>query len=342
MELSERKENILSAIIERFILTGEPVGSKFLATALPVPVSSATIRNEMAYLAEAGFLDQPHTSAGRIPSDKGYRYYIDRLLRNFAPSDSDVFRILSRIDQTEGDSDRIITQIADVLAQLTGCAVIASFPDAEGSVITNVQIMPVGRKNAMTVVSTSSGVLKSRITRLEKEPDYELLEVFYNVAAANFLGKAVTEIGTATIQSVAASLGEKSLELTGLLVSFFDCVKACAETGYAVRGQSNLLGFAELKNSAADIMELFGDAEAIPELLKMHTDSPVELRIGSENLYSCMRSAAVIKAAYTVNGQPGGVIAAAGPTKMDYSRIIPLVKYISGVAGSLLTEAVTA
>ena len=342
LELSERKENILSAIIERFILTGEPVGSKFLAATLPLTVSSATIRNEMAFLAEKGYLDQPHTSAGRIPSDKGYRYYIDKLLHNFAPSDSDVFRILSHIDHSEGDSDRILSQVAEVLAELTGCAVIATTPDAEGSVIKNIQIIPVSKKTAMTVVTTSSGALKSRIARLEKEPDYSLLEIFYSTAAANFIGRPLTEINTATIQSVASSLGQTALELTPLLAAFYDCIKACTDTDFIVKGHSNLLNSEELRNHAVDMIELFGDSDALKNMLKFRSDSPVELRIGTENIFSCMRNAAVIKAVYEVNGSRGGMIAVAGPTKMDYSRIIPLVKYISGITGQLLTEAITA
>ena len=338
MELSDRKEQILSAIIERFIATGEPVGSKFLAAVLPLSVSPATIRNEMAYLSEKGYLDQPHTSAGRVPSDKGYRYYIDRLLQNYAPSDADMFRILSRIDHSEGDFNAVLSQICEILAELTGCAAAVASPDQEGAEVKNARLVPVSRKNVMVLVTTGAGVLNSRIARLEREPDYETMELFYNVISANFTGVPVSGITAAKIQSVAASLGEKALDLMPLLVSFYECVSAAAESTVTVRGQANLLHVPELRASASEIIELLSNEEAAQRLLRMSSDSPVELSIGTENEFGCLRGAAIIRAAYLPGEGRGGTVAVIGPTKSDYSRIIPLVKYIAGVTGAVLAE----
>lgn len=326
-------------MIERFINTGEPVGSKFLAATLPVSCSPATIRNEMAFLAENGFLDQPHTSAGRIPSDKGYRYYIEKLLSNFTPSSVDMFRILSEIDHSEGDTNEILSQTCSLLARLSGCAAAAMTPDTKGAVIRSTQVIPMSRRKALVVVSTSSGVIKNRIARLENDIDYPLMELFYNTVAANFTDLPAEEISAATLQTVLASLGEKSLELAPLLISFYECALACCESGVIVRGQSNLLNSADLHAAAADMIELLNDGDAAWNLLQLRSDSPVELKIGTENEYSCMRRAAVIKTEYRIGDIPGGTIALIGPTKMDYSRNIPLLKYIAGVAGSLLTEA---
>ncbi len=338
MELSDRKEQILSAIVERFIATGEPVGSKFLAAMLPLSVSPATIRNEMAYLSEKGYLDQPHTSAGRVPSDKGYRYYIDRLLQNYAPSDADIFRILSRIDHSEGDSNAVLSQICEILAELTGCAAAVSSPDPEGADIRNAQLVPVGNKNVMVLVSASSGVLKSRIARLEKEPDYETMELFYNVISANFTGIPLSGITAARIQSAAASLGEKALDLMPLLVSFYECVSAASESTVTVKGHANLLNIPDLRSSAPEILELLGNEEALQRLLRTSTDAPVELSIGNENEFACLRRATIIRAPYKPGGGQGGTVAVIGSTKSDYARIIPLVKYISGVTGAALEE----
>lgn len=338
MELSDRKEQILSAIVERFIATGEPVGSKFLAAMLPLSVSPATIRNEMAYLSEKGYLDQPHTSAGRVPSDKGYRYYIDRLLQNYAPSDADIFRILSRIDHSEGDSNAVLSQICEILAELTGCAAAVSSPDPEGADIRNAQLVPVGNKNVMVLVSASSGVLKSRIARLEKEPDYETMELFYNVISANFTGIPLSGITAARIQSAAASLGEKALDLMPLLVSFYECVSAASESTVTVKGHANLLNIPDLRGSAPEILELLGNEEALQRLLRTSTDAPVELSIGNENEFACLRGATIIRAPYKPGGGQGGTVAVIGSTKSDYARIIPLVKYISGVTGAALEE----
>ena len=338
MELSVRKEQILSAIIERFIATGEPVGSKFLAAMLPLSVSPATIRNEMAYLSEKGYLDQPHTSAGRVPSDKGYRYYIDRLLQNYAPSDADMFRILSRIDHSEGDVNAILSQICEILAELTGCAAAVTSPDPEGAAVKSARLVPVSSKNVMVLVTTGAGALKSRIARLDREPDYETMELFYNVISANFTGAPVSGITAARIQSAAASLGERALDLMPLLVSFFECVSSASESTVVVKGQANLLHMPELRADAPEIIGLLGNEEAAQRLLRLSSDAPVELSIGTENAFGCLRGAAIIRAGYEAGDGRGGTAAVIGPTKSDYSRIIPLVKYIAGVTGAVLKE----
>lgn len=339
MELSERKEKILSAVIEHFIATGEPVGSKFLASSLAMALSSATIRNEMAFLSDNGFLEQPHTSAGRIPSDKGYRYYIDKLLLNYSPSDADMFRILSSIDQTEGDSNRILSQALSVLAQITGCAAAATTPQTVGAVIKSTQVVPVSVHTAMVVVTTSAGVLRSRLARLESEISYELMELFYNVTASNFVGLQANQLTTAKIQSVVASLGEMALETLPLIIAFFDAVNEAAASDVLVKGQSNLLSIPSLRGESVDIIELLRNPEELSRTLLNDNLQSVEIKIGSENEFPCMRNAAVVKSAYKVNGNTLGVIGVIGPTKMDYSKIIPLVKYISDAAGKLLGEA---
>ena len=338
MELSERKEKILSAIIERFITTGEPVGSKFLVDVLSFPVSSATVRNEMAYLSDMGYLSQPHTSAGRIPSDKGYRYYIDRLLMNFTPSDADMFRILSAIDRTDGDAVGVLRQICDVLSSVTGLTAVAVTPHSESSVITGTQVIPLSVKNAMVVVKTSAGITKSRIARLECDIDYQLIELFHNVTAANFIGTPASEFTTAKLQSTLINLGEKSLDIMPLIVSFFDASLEASGADVIVSGQEAVLSSEELSASGLEIIGLLRNRDAAASLMDTDKDSPAELQIGTENEFSCLRRAAVIKAPYRVGDAAYGSIGVIGPTKTDYSRVLPLVKYISEITGAILAE----
>ena len=173
---------------------------------------------------------------------------------------------------------------------------------------------------------------------MEKEPDYETMELFYNVVSANFTGIPIDGITAAKIQTVAASLGEKALDLMPLLVSFYECASAAADSTVTVKGQSNLLHVPELRGCASEIIELLNNEEASQRLLRMSSDSPVELSIGTENEFGCLRGAAIIRAAYRPGGGRGGTVAVIGPTKSDYSRIIPLVKYIAGVTGAVLGE----
>ncbi len=338
VELSERKEKILSAIIERFLTTGEPVGSKFIVDVLTFPVSSATVRNEMAYLSDMGYLDQPHTSAGRIPSDKGYRYYIDRLLRNYSPSDADMFRILSSIDRSEGDSVGLLSQLCGTLSTVTGLTAVAVTPHSERAVITGTQVVPLSTKTAMVIVRTSAGVTKSRTAKLEVDPDYELVELFYNVTGANFIGVQAAEFTTAKLQCAAAALGEKSLDIMPLIVSFFEAALEASGADVIVKGHDYLLSSSELSSTALEIMELMRNKNAAAHIMETGDGEALELSIGAENEYQCLRHAAVIKAPYKAGEDAGGSIGVIGPTKTDYSRVIPLVKYISEIASAILGE----
>lgn len=338
MDLSARKELILSAIIERFITTGEPVGSKFLVEMLKMPVSSATVRNEMAYLSEMGYLSQPHTSAGRIPSDKGYRYYIDKLLMNFSPSDADMFTVLSSIDRSQGDINSILAQICEVLANITGLAAVAVTPGSEDFTIKGTQLLPLSKKTAMIVVRSSSGVTKNRISKLDCEIDYSLIDLFHNVTAANFTDIDPSEFTVARLQSVAASLGERSIDIMPLLVAFFESSLEAAGSEVIVSGYSNLLKIEELSSTALEITELLRNKTAALSLMETQKDSRVELRIGTENDFPCMKTAAVIKAPYKAGNAAYGSIGVIGPTNTDYSRVVPLVKYISETAGNILAE----
>jgi len=342
LELSEREEKILSAIIEHFIATGEPVGSKFLAESLPMTVSSATIRNEMAYLSEIGFLTQPHTSAGRIPADKGYRYYIEKLLMNYTPSDSDMFRISNGIDTEEGDPREVLSQACSILSDLTGCTTVATTPSGEEAVVTGTKVVPIGPRAVMTVITTSNGALKSRVAKTDNEPDYETLQLFFNTVATRFSDKRLGEITPATIQTACASLGTKSIDLMPLMVSFAECVRDALQGDVIVKGTDRILHNHVLRSDAAGITQLLCSQEELIRLFEMKTDERIETRIGNENEYQCLSNAAIIRTAYKIGEFSKGSIGVISSTKTDYSGIIPLIRYTSDVLSDVLTGTISA
>ncbi len=335
MELSKRKELILSSIVEFYIETGEPVGSKYLMNVLPISVSSATIRNEMAELSDMGYLEQPHTSAGRIPSHLGLRYYADRLLRTFAPSSSEMLRISSSIDHFEGDSRVILSEACEILSELTGTLAVAATPSYPDAVISNVQLLPIGKRSALVVFSTSAGTFRSRMAKLQSDADYELFELFYNVCAANIIGADSASLTRAKLQNVTLSLGARALDIAPLLVSLFEAVGENAQADVIVKGQTRLLS-SSLSADAPRIIELTGKKEAMLRLLSDTTDGP-KLKIGAENGYACLREASLILCPYKAGENAGGAIAVIAPTKTDYAHVLPLVKYVSDVAGGLIT-----
>ena len=335
MELSPRKERILSTIVEFYISTGQPVGSKLLVTALPFTLSSATIRNEMADLVQMGYLEQPHTSAGRIPTDKGLKYYTEKLLGTYSPSESDMFRVVSGIDHFEGDDAVILTQACEVLADLTGTLAFATLPTGDDAVITGVQVLPIGKKQAMILVSASAGSPVSRIARLTDETDFPLLELFYNAAAANFIGRNREEIGKADLQRITTSLGENALQIAPLLTSFYEALEISRSPRAVLAGERNLMQ-SGLSPVAPEIIGLVRDTDALTELLG-GTEEGLTLRIGAENTHQCLSGATLVTCGYRAGENVGGRLAVIGPTKMDYSHILPLVKYVSEVVGRLLS-----
>ena len=338
MTLSDRKERILATVAETYIVTGEPVGSKYLCANAGFQVSSATLRNEMAELSELGFLEQPHTSAGRIPSQKGFRYYVDRLMDVYEPSAVDIFRIRSRIDSNEGDPEKLLAAAASTLAELTGCAAMVTTPIAAGSHIRRTDLVPLGGHNVMMVVSVSNGTLKSRICRCAGEVSYEMLDLFYKIAASGFAERSPEEITTPLVQTIAASLGERAFEMTPLLTAFADAAKEAAVTDVITAGLSNLLRYGDFEDRGAALQEFLRSRANAVRLLRPGAGTQVRVSLGSENRCRELLNGAVVCAGYTIAGREAGSLGIVGPLRMDYSAVVPLVRYVAGLVTALLDE----
>ncbi len=338
MELNERKQKILAAVIELYVETGEPVGSKLLSSKLGLGLSSATIRNEMSELAAMGFLEQPHTSAGRIPSHMGYRYYVDRLMGKLQLDDNQRRRIEAGVTLKEGDPERLLEKAGEVLADLTNCATVSTMPGGEGVLIRRVEMVPVGARTAMLVLLTTGGVIRSRICRLDNELENSTIETFYNLSAAQLNGKPVTSINTAMLQTLAASLGPEALTMLPLLAAVADLAAEAEDTEILLEGQSNLLNHRDYEGTAFELLEFLNKAKPLNHLISS-SKNELDIHIGKENLYRQLEKSSVILARYTIGIKEGGAIGLIGPTRIDYSKIIPSVKYLTDLVGKLLTEA---
>ena len=341
MDLSQRKEQILSAVAEFYISVGEPVGSRYLAGALPFSVSPATIRNEMAELSAMGYLEQPHTSAGRVPSDLGMRYYAERLIKPVPPTQSEIFRLLSGVDHTQGDPRSILGDAAELISELTGLPAVFTTPFAPEAEIRGVQVVPAGAHAAMVLLTTSAGVLGSRIAHLPDGADYGTLELFYNAAAANFIGVRCADVDRAMLQTVALNLGERALSVAPMLTSLFDAVADSTEPGAVCRGARRLLQ-TPLRPDAGAIIELTADRKRLLRVLgggeAAGRRDGMLLSIGRENAESCLRRASVVALPYKA-GNAGGLLGVLGPTRMDYAHVTELLRYAAGVTGGMIAEA---
>ena len=338
MELSERKRKILAAVVELYIQTGEPVGSKALSALPELAVSSATIRNEMSELAELGLLEQPHTSAGRIPSQEGYRYYIDHLMGRRELSEPERRRLDSLFSLNPGDPEKVLGQAGEVLADLTNCAAVSTTPADAQARIRRIELVPVSASTAMVVLLTTSGILKSGLCRTMVPMDEAFRTAFANVAEREFTGRPVSEISVAQIQTLAASLGEYALTMSPMLVTLAQLAHEAAQAEILLDGQTNLLSYDGLGPEVREALEFLRDTTPLEQLLDSGREQ-IQVLIGRENTFRPLRSFSVILSPYKLAGRAGGAIGIIGPTRMDYASLIPHVEYLSVLVGKLLSEA---
>lgn len=337
MEMTQRKQKILAAVVESYIRTGEPVGSKNLMNELDFSVSSATIRNEMADLAEMGYLEQPHTSAGRVPTTLGYRYYIDKLMNKLEPSEADRKSIEKTVSSGRGDPEQLLEKAGEVIAKLTGCAAVSTMPTGDKATVRRAEIVPVGSRTAMIVLLTSAGTLKSKACRSDMPITPQTVERFYSVCSAHFIGKPLEEIGTVMLQTLVASLGEHALEMSPFFVTLADLANDALSSDVLLEGQSNLFNHRELGSNVIELMEFLRKGDPIAKLLS-GVKNDIDIKIGSENEYKQLANSSVIISHYDVNGSRSGALGIIGPTRLNYAKLIPYMQFVSGLVGNILSE----
>ena len=227
MELSERKLKILAAIVNAYIQTGEPVGSKLLA--LDLGVSSATVRNEMADLVEMGFLEQPHTSAGRVPSQEGYRVFVDRLMGKSPLTAAEKRYFDSILLARAYDPQTLMNDVSRLLADWTRMAAVATTPSGGGADVRAVQFVQTSRRTAMIILISSAGTMKNRVFRCDFDITPQMMQVFFRVVNERVARKPVSSITPAFIQSLAASLGEIAMLMSSALMALLEVAQDSME-----------------------------------------------------------------------------------------------------------------
>ncbi|MBR6940624.1 MAG: heat-inducible transcription repressor HrcA [Clostridia bacterium] len=337
-ELSERKNQILASVVELYIKTGEPVGSKGLLAATGMNCSSATVRNEMNELDQLGYLIQPHTSAGRIPSEKGYRYYVDNLMMVRDIDEYTKRMIDAGISSSIGDPEKLVNSARELLADITKCACVSTAPVGETNLVRKIELVPVGRHTAMMVLLTSNGILKSRMCRVDGELNADILEKFYNLVKTFFIGKPSVDISLASVQTVAASVEEDYFIMLPLLAAVSDLAGSTGDSRLVIGGSSNLLALKDYGDSIASLLEFLSRKEPLNDVIHSYKGQ-LNVSIGSENRYKQLEDSSVVISKYSVNGDDSGTIGVIGPTRMDYENIIPSVRYLTDLVGRLITSA---
>lgn len=335
MELTKRKQNILTSIVEGYIRSGEPIGSKSIAE--QVGVSSATVRNEMAELTELGFLEQPHTSAGRVPSSMGYREYVDRLMQPAVLSENEKYALDAMLLKSAYDPERLLSGACQTLSSATRYLAAATTPGGEQARIKAVQFVQTGRRTAMLILMSSAGTMKNKVFHCDFDLSNEIMRIFFRVLNERVTGKTLGEITPAMIQSMAAAFGSMAIILSPALAALLELATETMHTEVLLSGQMNLLFYPEYKMGGARlVMDFLQDELRVVSLLSGKTGK-AHVRIGLETGREALIDSAVVFSRYTVNNADSGAVAVIGPTRMPYARVTAQTKYIADRVGSMLT-----
>lgn len=338
MELPERKKKILHAVVESYISSGEPIGSKALMENCGLSVSSATIRNELADLVARGYLLQPHTSAGRVPSNKGYRYYIDNLMTKQPLSDRIKEHIEHAIITSADAPEKILQKTAQVLSELSGMAAVTTTPNGDNARVHKIRFVITGRHTCMAVLITSNGMVKSRLFRCDFVLTPELVAMFDKALNDSFVGVPLAEINQAFLQTVAASFGELSLFMTDVLIAILDACTQAMQTVVNISGSTNLLFLPNYDlMSARNVLKFMSDSNALSKLLNENMKG-TKIYIGKESGSYELSDSCVLTTRYEIGGVSAGAIALLGPVRADYKNLISLVEFASDCASGLIGQ----
>lgn len=337
--LTERQKMILSVIVDDYIRSAEPVGSRSISKRGDVGFSPATIRNEMSDLEELGYLEQPHTSAGRVPSHKGYRYYVDHLLKQGALSKYDMSVLKSFFAEKLHEVEQIIQQVAGVMSGLTNYTSIVLGPEVLSTTLKRLQIIPLNEKSAVAIIVSSTGQVENKVFSIPEGMSMGELEKFVNVLNAKLENVPLLHLKAKLYNEISDELSKYVNGYENLLNVFEHVVEDDSGDRIYLSGATNMLTQPEFKDveKVKSILDLL---EETPTLVKLFSDAPagIQVRIGNENSMKAINNCSLITATYSIDGKALGTIGILGPTRMEYGKVINLLDHLTKDLGSILQQ----
>lgn len=332
MELSERKVKILQAIIRNYLETGEPVGSRTISKYTDLNLSSATIRNEMSDLEEMGYILQPHTSAGRIPSDKGYRLYVDTMMEQ---KDREIEEMKEVMVQKEDKMDQLLKQVAKLLAVNTNYASMITTPTIHTNKLKFIQLSRVDVNQLLAVVVVEGNVIKNNIIHTAEELDDETLLKLNILLNTHLNGLALEEINLGMISSLKQQAGIHSEIVADVIDAIAESIHAEEDLEVYTSGANNILRYPELadQQKASSIINTFEEKQLLTELVQENlsddNNTGIQVYIGEETPIQSMKDCSVVTATYELGEGMRGTIGIIGPKRMDYDKVIGTLKTIT-------------
>lgn len=327
--LDERKMKILQAIIRNYLETGEPVGSRTISKYTDLNLSSATIRNEMADLEELGYILQPHTSAGRIPSDKGYRLYVDQMMEE---KEREVEELKELLLEKEDKMEHLLKQVAKVLAHNTNYATMISAPQAQRNKLKFIQLSRVDAHQILAVIVTEGNMIKNSILNVEEELDDETLLKLNILLNTHLNGLSIGEINLGMITAMKRQAGIHSSIVGNVIDAVAEAIKAEEDLEIYTSGTNNIFKYPELADNqkASELINIFEEKQLlnnlVEETLADENNTGIQVYIGDETPVQTMKDCSVVTATYELGEGMKGTIGIIGPKRMDYDKVVGILK----------------
>jgi heat-inducible transcriptional repressor len=341
--LTDRQKIILQILVDDYILTAEPVGSRTISKRPDVSISPATIRNEMADLEELGYLEQPHTSAGRIPSQKGYRFYVDHLLKPSEFHDVNLHDLrvefLNKIDQME----QVVQHAATILSSLTNYTAIVLGPKMMTAKLRHLQIVPLQDRKAVAILVMENGHVENKMVTIPEGIEIESIQRYIEFLNKKLAGSPLGELKTRLHTEVARELKRYSEQFDSAMMLFDEilAVQDSEPSKVYLGGTTMIMNQPEFRSveKLKPLLEVFEQTDDLARLVDAAGSKPgVQIRIGEENDHETFRNCSLVTASYSIDGKPVGTIGVVGPTRMDYARTVAVMKSLANNLSNLLTR----
>ena len=322
-----RRDLILKYIVDYYIKTAQPVGSHTLIEEYKLPYSSATIRNEMQELEENGYLEKPHTSAGRIPSPQGYRFYVEHL-RSHARRNELTTHLESVFNNRTLEIQEIIRQTSQVLSQMTNLTSIVLGPKADEEALAKIQLVPINDSSAVVLIVTSKGYVEHRTFKIPEGCDSIDLQNCVDIMNDRLVGTPILEVNT-KLAILAPVIADRVREHEQILKSFFDAFMKLTNERIKIYGQNNMFDMPEFTqdlNQLKSMTEILSKDDIWRNLTNR---DGIAVKIGTENMIQELQNATVVTSQISVNGEEKGTIALIGPTRMDYDAVLDAVEFVT-------------
>jgi heat-inducible transcriptional repressor len=340
---TDRAQHLLRVLIQRYIRDGQPVGSRTLSKDSGLDLSPATIRNVMSDLEEMGMVSAPHTSAGRVPTPKGYRLFVDTLVRYRPPKDDDIDMLRSQIRRKVDDSDALAVSVSSMLSEFTSLAGVVTVPRGQHAALRQIEFLPLSENRILVILVINDREVQNRILHTERNYSASELQQAANFINQHYAGVEMPQVREQLLKDLESTRDSMNKAMHDIISVAHSAMGGSGNPDgeYVLAGETNLMGFAELSDvdTLRRLFEAFSRKQQILDLLDRSINADgVQVFIGEESGFRILDDCSVVTAPYKLDDDTIGVLGVIGPTRMAYDRVVPIVDITARLLRSALSS----